>query len=138
MPKYGSESKAKLATCHPDLQKIYNEAIKYCDITILEGTRSKERQAELVRTGMSKTMNSKHIPAADGYSYAVDAALYPIDWSDRDRFVWLGGFIQGLAQIMYTEGRISHLIRWGGDWDSDQNIKEHSFFDGPHCELYKP
>jgi len=39
MPKYGSESKAKLATCHPDLQKIYNEAIKYCDITILEGTR---------------------------------------------------------------------------------------------------
>ena len=29
-------------------------------------------------------------------------------------------------------------VRIGIDWDGDQNIKEHSFFDGPHVELIKP
>jgi len=138
MPKYGSKSAATLASVHPDLQKIFNEAIKYVDITVMEGERSKERQEELVRTGKSKTMNSKHLKQPDGQCHAVDAALYPIDWSDRDRFVYLGGFIQALAASMLARGEISHKIRWGGDWDSDQNMKEHSFFDGPHFELKKP
>lgn len=138
MYKYSQKSLTKLNTCHPDIQKIFKKAIQFIDITILEGQRSMERQEELVRTGMSQTMNSKHLKQDDGWSHAVDAALWPVDWNDKDRFVYLGGFIIALAEIMYKNGEITHKIRWGGDWDSDQNIKEHSFFDGPHFEIYKP
>jgi peptidoglycan L-alanyl-D-glutamate endopeptidase CwlK len=133
--KYSSKSLAKLNTCHPDLQKILKKAIKHYDITILEGIRTKERQEELVRTGMSKTMNSKHLDQGDGYSHAVDCALWPIDWNDRDRFVFLQGYLKGLADQMKESGEITHTLRLGVDWDGDGNIKEHSFFDGPHIEL---
>ena len=138
MPKYGQSSKSRLLTCHPDIQKVFNEAIKYVDISIIEGKRSIKRQKELVRTGMSQTLESKHLEQEDGYSHAVDAALYKIDWADRDRFVYLGGFIIALADYMYEKGEIKHKLKWGGDWDSDQNIKEHLFFDGPHFEIYRP
>lgn len=133
--KYSAKSKAKLDSCHPDLQKILNKAIKYYDITILEGIRTVERQKELVRTGMSKTMKSKHLDQGDGYSHAVDCALWPIDWNDRERFVFLQGYLKGLADQMYEAGEITHKLRLGVDWNGDGNIKEHSFFDGPHIEL---
>jgi peptidoglycan L-alanyl-D-glutamate endopeptidase CwlK len=135
MYKYSKKSQAKLDTCHPDIQKVLNKAIKHYDITILEGIRSVERQEELVRTGMSKTMKSKHLDQGDGYSHACDCALWPIDWADRERFVFLQGYLKGLADAMYEAGEISHTLRLGVDWDGDGNIKEHSFFDGPHIEL---
>lgn len=136
--KYGRQSLEKLSTCHPDLQKILMKAIENYDITIIEGVRTIERQEELVRTGMSKTMDSKHLKQDDGWSHAVDCALYPIDWNDRERFVFLQGYLKGLADLMYKNGEISHKLRLGVDWDGDGNIKEHSFFDGPHIELIKP
>jgi peptidoglycan L-alanyl-D-glutamate endopeptidase CwlK len=135
MFKYSKKSLDKLNTCHPDIQKVLKEAIKHYDITILEGVRTKERQEELVRTGMSKTMNSKHLAQDDGFSHAVDCALYPVDWNDRERFVFLQGYLKGLADQMKASGQITHTFRNGVDWDSDGNIKEHSFFDGPHVEL---
>lgn len=133
--KYSKKSLEKLSTCHPDLQKILKKAIKYYDITILEGLRTIDRQEELVRTGMSKTMKSKHLDQGDGYSYAVDCALWPIDWNDRDRFIFLQAYLKGLADNMYESGEITYKVRLGIDWDGDGNIKEHSFFDGPHIEL---
>lgn len=133
--KYSKKSAGKLATCHPDIQKVLNKAIKHYDITILEGERSVERQTELVRTGKSKTMKSKHLEQDDGFAHACDCALYPIDWNDRERFVFLQGYLKGLADAMLEAGEITHTLRLGVDWDSDGNIKEHSFFDGPHIEL---
>lgn len=138
MYKYGSRSRKRLNTCHSDIQKIFNEAIKWVDITILEGIRTLERQEDLVASGMSHTMNSKHLKQADGTSHAVDAALWKVVWEDRDKFVYLGGFILALARKMYENDEISHILTWGGDWDSDQNFREHSLFDGPHFELKKP
>jgi len=135
MYKYSKKSLGKLNTCHPDLQKLLKEAIKHYDVTILQGIRTKEEQEELVRTGMSKTMNSMHLDQGDGYAHAVDCALWPIDWHDRERFVFLQGFLKGLAVQMKANGEISHDLRLGVDWDDDGNIKEHSFFDGPHVEI---
>jgi len=138
MYKYSKRSLERLKTCHPDIQKLLLTAIKYYDITILEGKRTVERQEELIRTGMSKTLDSKHLEQEDGYSHAVDCALWPIDWQDRDRFVFLQGYLKGLADCMYEKGEISCKLRLGVDWDGDGNIKEHSFFDGPHIEIYIP
>jgi len=135
MYKYSQKSQEKLDTCHPDIQKVLNHAIKFVNITILEGVRPLETQEEYVRTGRSKTLKSKHLKQDDGYAHAVDCALWPIDWSDKSRFNYLGGYLQAVADMMYDRGEITHRLRWGGDWDSDQNMKEHSFFDGPHFEL---
>lgn len=131
MYKFGKKSLEKLQTCHPDIQKICNELIKMMDVTVLEGVRSQERQAELVAQGKSKTMNSKHLKQADGFSHAVDLAPYPIDWEDGKRFMYMQGMIRGIAQQMGIE------IRSGVDWDSDGQVKDHSFSDGPHFELKK-
>ena len=124
MYKFGRSSKRKLATVDSDLQKIANELIKLMDVTVLEGIRTEERQKYLVEIGMSKTLNSKHITGE-----ALDLAPYPIDWQDRERFIYMQGMIRGVAHMLDIE------IRSGIDWDSDGNIKDHTFFDGPHFEL---
>ena len=127
--KYSNASQTKLATTHPDIQKVFNEAIKYVDITIIEGIRTLETQQEYVRTGRSKTLNSKHLEQPDGYSHAVDAMACPISWDDWKRNAYFSGFIIGLAKSMGI-----NLVS-GIDWDSDFNIKEHRFLDAPHFQL---
>lgn len=125
----GLRRKHKLAGVHPDLIKVVEKASEKFDLVVLEGLRDKTRQEELVEQGKSKTMNSKHLIQDDGFGHAVDLAPDPIDWSDREAFVAMGFFIQGIAYEMGID------IRLGTDWDSDLNIREHSFFDGPHMEL---
>ena len=127
--KYSNKSLEKLKTCHPDLQKIFKEAIKYVDITIIEGERSKERQEELVRTGKSKTLNSKHIKQNDGYSHAIDAVAYPIEWENWQKNYMFAGFIKGLATSMGIK------IRMGADWNGNFDTKDQTFHDLPHFEL---
>lgn len=129
MYKFSKKSKDKLATCHPNIQKICNELIKIMDVTVLEGVRTKEQQEEYVRTGKSKTMNSKHLKQQDGYSHAVDLVPYPIDWSDTKRFAYMQGMVRGIALQLGIE------VRSGIDWDSDGQLKDHTFFDGPHFEI---
>ncbi len=69
---------------------------------------------------------------------AVDAAPYPIDWSDRERMTLFAGVVQGVAMALYDEGKIDHLVRWGGNWDNDTEVADNSFDDLVHFELYKP
>jgi len=131
MYRYGKTSKARLKTCHPDVVKICNNLIKIMDVTVLEGVRSKDAQKEYVRTGRSKTLNSKHLKQSDGFSHAVDLAPFPIDWADKDRFIYMQGMVRGIAS------QLNIKIRSGIDWDVDGHIKDHTFFDGPHFELVK-
>lgn len=135
--KYSASSLEKLKTCHPDIQKIFNVAIEFFDITIIEGARTSEQQAEYKRTGKSQTLNSLHLKQEDGYSHAIDATLYPINWNDKERFIMFAGYILGLADCLYQKGEITHRLVSGIDWDKDFYIKEHNFFDGPHFQLGK-
>jgi hypothetical protein len=128
VPKYSKSSLAKLDTCHDDLQKVFKEVIKHVDCTIIEGHRGEERQNRLCDEGKSKVRfpNGRHnaIP-----SRAIDVMAYPIDWADRERNTLFAGFVIGLAHGMGIN------LRWGGDWDSDFNLKENFFDDHPHFEL---
>lgn len=135
MYKLSEKSLTALAGCEEDIKIIVNEAIAFVDLTVLEGLRSKERQAELVRCGASKTLNSRHLANASGKSEAVDLAPYPIDWKDMSRFFYFAGFIVGLSKALKAQGRIKRSLVSGVDWDGDFNLKEHSFLDGPHFEL---
>ena len=139
---FGRRSHSKKITCHKDLQLILDESIKVVDFTILEGARSQETQMEYFAQGKSKldgvSKKSKHqVSDEQPLSMAVDIAPYPIDWNDKFRFAFLAGVMKGVATRLLEDGKISHKLRWGGDWDSDNNFKDQTFFDLPHFELIK-
>lgn len=128
MPKFGTRSKKHLATCHPSLQKLFETVVVYFDCSVLCGYRGKEEQDEAYRQGRStkKYPLSRHNKQP---SKAVDVVPYPIDWNDKERFYFFAGFVKGIATLMGID------IRWGGDWDSDTEVHDQTFFDLPHFEL---
>ena len=134
MPKFSSKSFSKLSNCHPDLQAVFYEVIKTFDCTILEGFRNEIDQNMAFRRGATEKTwpNSKHnsMPAL-----AVDVAPFPIDWSNTNRMYWFAGYVMGVAQKLKDEGKITHTVRYGGDWDSDKDISDQGFNDLVHFEL---
>lgn len=126
---FGPSSKAKYDTLHPKLQKICDEVIKYVDCTIIDGVRTKEQEAALVAAGKSTTMNSKHLPDANGKSRAVDISPYPIDWNDTERFAYFAGYMMMAAKSLGIS------LIWGCDWNSNFSTKDTTFKDYPHFQL---
>ena len=128
MPSFGRTSTERLRTCHPSLQKVFKEVVKYFDCAIICGHRTEEEQDNVFYNGKSTVQfpNSKHnsIP-----SMAVDVVPWPIDWKDRRRMYYFAGFVKGIASGMGYE------IRFGGDWDSDTQVNDNYFQDLPHYEL---
>ena len=134
MPRFGSTSKRRLETCHPDIQKVMNEVIKHVDITVLCGHRDKMGQDKAVASGNSKASwpNGRHNKLP---SLAIDIAVYDsnvaggVDWKDEERFTLLAGFVLGIAKSMGID------LIWGNDWDGDFDTKDTGFRDYPHFEL---
>jgi peptidoglycan L-alanyl-D-glutamate endopeptidase CwlK len=129
MPKFSKRSQDRLNTCHPLLRKVFEEVVKKVDCTIIEGVRTVETQKEYVRTGKSTTMNSKHLPQADGTSWAVDCIAYPVEWDNWQRNYMFAGYVKGVAHSMGID------LRMGADWDGDFTTKDQKFHDLPHFEL---
>ena len=138
---FSKTSASRLATCHEDLQKIANLAIKVSavDFGIAEGHRSIERQKMLYAAGKSKidgtTKKGKHnydpSLAFDVYAYVKGKASY----SERD-LCYIGGVMKACAEILHDQGMIYHKLRWGGNWDGDgQIVTDQGFIDLPHFEL---
>jgi len=128
MPRFGKRSKKRLATCDDRLQDLFKKVIKYFDCTVIQGHRGEAEQNQAYDAGRSKLRYPDGKHNADP-SKAVDVAPYPIDWSDRDRFHYFGGFVLGIASQMGLK------IRWGGDWDRDTQVKDNKFDDLPHFEI---
>ena len=121
----GVRSKARLKGVHPDLVKVVERAINITtvDFTVLEGVRDPLRQKKLVEAGASQTMNSRHIPGADGFAKAVDLGA----WVD-DQVDWSWPLYHKIAAAMLEAAReLNVKIVWGGSWAK--------FRDGPHFEL---
>lgn len=115
-----TRSRKRLEGVHPDLVSVMELAISRTDIdfTVLEGVRSKARQAELVSRGASKTMNSRHLTG-----HAVDIAPLisgNVSW-DWPLYHRLAPFVKQAAADLGVQ------IEWGGDWVN--------FKDGPHWQL---
>lgn len=126
MFEFSGVSKAKLRSCHPLLQELFNVVIQFFDCTIIEGHRSQARQDVLYAEGKTQVRRSKHNAEP---SLAVDVAPYPIDWNDKERFYMFGGYVLGVADMLGIG------IRWGGDWDDDNDIRDQRFIDLVHFEL---
>lgn len=126
MPKFSKASAAKLATCHPDLQRLFNEIIKTRDCTIICGARTLEDQQKAFKGGFSKidgiTKKSKHqISKEQPLSFAVDVLPYPLDWNDRR------GHDNFALAVKATAEQLKIKVRWGGDFKG--------FRDAPHWEV---
>lgn len=130
MYPYSSKSESRLASADERLQKVFKAAAQFYNITIIEGHRSDRRQRQLHMSGKSKLdgINQKSKHQSDP-SLAIDAAPYPIDWQDVERFYQFGFFIVGLGASLGVK------IRWGGDWDGDGDIRDQRFNDLVHFEL---
>jgi len=132
MPEFSQRSLDKLNTCHPDLQEIMNEVIKYLDISIISGHRGAVEQDTLYERGFSKVMfpASKHNIEP---SMAVDIMLWNnstphIRWNDRQQMSLVAGVVHAIASQKQIK------IKWGGDWDGNY-ITSDNWFDGGHFEL---
>jgi len=126
--KFGPQSKLKLEECDPRLQKVLNEVIKVYDCSVICGHRTEADQNHAFKSGMSKVEwpNSKHNKKP---SLAVDVVPHPLDWSDLKGFCYMAGIILGTAAQMGIK------IRWGGDWNMNNQLKDERFQDLPHFEI---
>jgi len=114
----GNRSKLNLISVNADLVRVVNRAIEITevDFTVIEGLRTKERQAQLFATGNTRTMNSRHI-----VGQAVDVVPYPVDWNDTARFRLVAKAMKQAAKELDVK------LTWGGDWKS--------FVDMPHYQI---
>jgi peptidoglycan L-alanyl-D-glutamate endopeptidase CwlK len=111
----GPTSRARLEQCDPSLAR--NIIVAYSetevDFTVGETLRSQLRQRELFEKGLSRTLDSHHLPGPDGKSNAAD--LWP--WiAGEVRFVERAGILVAQAQHR-AQAKTSADITWGGVWD---------------------
>lgn len=142
MPKFSEQSQRRLETCHPEIQDVMNDAIRYFDFKVICGWRGEVAQNAAFEDGVSTKQwpDSKHnrsIHGSDGavipMSDAVDVAPYyreppHVRWGDVERFYYLAGFVVRSAIALGVE------LRWGGDWDRDTEVADQTFFDLGHFE----
>lgn len=144
--KLSKRSLSRLEGVHADLVKVVTTAIEITqvDFTVLEGLRTVARQRQLVASGASQTMNSRHITG-----HAVDLGAF------------VGGQVRWDWALYYKIGEAMRIaaietgvpIVWGAAWHDElnnfDNAEEGSdayvslrrsqgrrpFMDGPHYEL---
>jgi len=120
MFKLGKRSIKNLSGVHPALVCVVVRALELTevDFAVIEGVRSRERQAKLVAKGASMTMNSRHLTG-----HAVDLAAW-VDGGIR----WDWPLYYKIAAAMKEASEEMNIqITWGGDWKK--------FKDGPHFQL---
>ena len=144
---FSDTSISRLNGVNDNLVKVVKRALELStqDFAVLEGLRTKERQAELVRKGASQTMNSKHITGR-----AVD--LVPIV---DGKVSWDWKYFYPIAEAVRKAAKeLGVQVKWGGAWDDILNTTtvpttklvenyvatrrrqgRKAFTDGPHFEL---
>lgn len=131
MPSFSATSAGRLATCHPDLQRLFCEVIQHFDCAILEGHRDQATQNKYFVEGKSKLPwpKGKHCATP---SLAVDVAPYVTGRASYDtkHCLYFAGY------VMATAERLGIKVRWGGDWDGDNEaMTDQTFQDLVHFEL---
>jgi len=134
----GPSSLGMLKGVHPNMIRVVKRAIELTeqDFKVLCGVRTLADQKDLYAKGRTKpgpkvtwTLNSRHLPAADGFGHAVDLVPYPVDWNTLSKF-------DAMAKAMFAAAKeLGIKIRWGADWNRDGKPREKGESDSPHFEL---
>lgn len=127
MNRFSAKSVQRLYSCRRPLIDLFEAVLPVHDCSILEGHRSNARQLALYDEGKTK------IPSQGPHNWqvsrAVDVAPYPINWENTKRFYFFAGIVMAKADDMGID------VRWGGDWNSNNNLDDQNFFDLVHWEL---
>lgn len=139
--RLSADSLALLSKAHPDLQRFVKRMIEITsvDFKVGETARTLARQKQLVKSGASKTLNSRHLVGKNGFAHAVDLHAYV---GGGVRWDWpLYYKIAEAAKAAAVE--LDLPIRWGGAWKDLRTLtgpatkwtQGNRFMDGPHYEL---
>ena len=146
--KLSTKSQERLIGVEPELKEIVYEAIKVTkiDIGVIEGLRTEEKQKQLVESGASQTMKSKHLEGR-----AVDLMAYI-----GGRGSWELSVYDEIADAMKEAAiKVDVAVRWGAAWtvtdirewegtmeeamnsyiDTRRGQGRRPFIDAPHFEL---
>lgn len=144
--RLSERSRSNLVGVRQELVDVIEFAINITevDFCVLEGLRSKERQEQLVKSGASKTLDSRHLTG-----HAVDLAPFV---SGEVRHDWTLCYKIALAMKHGAKRHKANIV-WGGVWDKSLNLildphdevanyvlrrRSHgkkAFIDGYHFEL---
>lgn len=133
MFSFSQSSENKLLNLHDSLVKVARSVIQVMDFAVICTSRSLEEQEDLIEKGLSKTISSKHLYKPK--SWAIDIAPYyswkdpKINWNDTNAFIYLAGIWMGHAFLQGVK------CRWGGDWNTNHDLSDQTFFDLGHFEL---
>lgn len=98
------------------------------DLVVIETGRDEERQHHYLRTGVSQTMYSKHLPQPpNGKSIAFDVCPKPY----LKEKGWAPG---GPLWTQVAEAGKGLGLSWGGDWP---NFKDRPHFQLDECSCWK-
>ena len=146
--KLSTRSQERLMGVEPELKEVVYEAIKVTkiDFGVIEGLRTEEKQKQLVESGASQTMKSKHLEGR-----AVDLMAYI-----GGRGSWELNVYDEIADAMKEAAvKVDVTVRWGAAWtvtdirewegtmedamnsyiDTRRSEGRRPFIDAPHFEL---
>ena len=130
---FGPASLKAMQQVHPSLVRLMTLVLVEIDISVVDGIRTLDQQRLFVAKGLSKTMNSKHLPQPDGLSHALDVVPWAgFDWNApraTNDLLLFGGFVLGVAS------QASIGVRYGGDWNGNWKNSDNGFQDLDHFEL---
>ena len=107
--KLSTKSQERLMGLEPELKEIVYEAIKVTkiDFGVIDGLRTEEKQKQLVESGASQTMKSKHLEGR-----AVDLMAYI-----GGRGSWELNVYDEIADAMKEAAvKVDVAVRWGAAW----------------------
>ena len=146
--KLSTRSQERLMGVEPELKEVVYEAIKVTkiDFGVIEGLRTEEKQKQLVESGASQTIKSKHLEGR-----AVDLMAYI-----GGRGSWELNVYDEIADAMKeADIKVDVAVRWGAAWtvndirewkgtmeeamnsyiDTRRGQGRRPFIDAPHFEL---
>ena len=124
--KFSQRSENNLKGVNPDLVKVIRRALEITpvDFIVIEGLRTQARQKELVATGKSQTMNSRHLTGNAVYIIPVNTTWNIEEFKPLLKAVKQAADEQGLK------------LRFGINWKNDPSLPiETRFIDAPHIEI---
>lgn len=144
--RFSARSLGHLNGVHPDLVRVMTRALTEfteIDFAVIEGLRTPQEQQELVKTGASRTLKSRHLTG-----HAVDVMAY-VGGKGR----WDFGLYVKIAEAVRAAAReLGVRVIWGGCWQQLNQVEDIGaavaaysarkkkagqtpLIDGPHFEL---
>lgn len=124
--RFSQRSENNLIGVKPALVNVIRRALELTpvDFIVIEGLRTQARQKELVATGKSQTMNSRHLTGN-----AVDIIPVNTTWNIEE----FKPLLKAVKQAADEQGL---KLRFGINWKNDPSLPiETRFIDAPHIEI---